>query len=455
MINVLRILMLVFVLTASAVAQGTTGGPLKLETPKRPAGQQDVIELRCKPIEKVRVAVIGLGNRGIGAVYRLSYLQGATIAAICDVQPRYVERARGYIAKSKNPAKADEYTGTEDWKKICERPDIDLVYVCTHWDLHTPIALYAMEHGKHVVVEVPAALTMDDCWNLVNTAERTRRHCMMLENCNYDFFELATLNMVQKGMLGEVVHCEGSYIHDLRGEIFDPNAYWNNWRLDQNTKENGNLYPTHGLGPIAHVMNIHRGDRMNRLVTFSTDQFGMTAFAKDKYGVDSPEAKVDYKHGDMNTTLIKTVKGKTIMIQQDVTNPRPYSRGFLVSGTKGFALKYPEESLAFDPAAHEFLSRHEMDSIMKIYEHPISKEVGEQAKKVGGHGGMDFIMDYRLIYCLNNGLPLDMDVYDGVEWSCLVPLSKLSIKNGNMPIEFPDFTRGAWEKVKTITYYTK
>ena len=453
--KLVSILCVVLIMATTAMAQTTTSGPVKLVTPQRPAGQKDVIELRCEPIKNVRVAVIGLGNRGIGAVYRLGFVEGATIAAICDVQPKYVERARNYIAKSKKTVKADEYTGAEDWKKICVRDDIDLVYVCTHWDLHTPIALYAMEHGKHVALEVPAALTLDDCWNLVNTAERTRRHCMMLENCNYDFFELTTLNMAQKGMFGEIVHAEGAYIHDLRGEIFAPNAYWNNWRLDHNTKETGNLYPTHGLGPIAHVMNIHRGDRMNRLATFSSNQFGMTAFAKEKFGADSPQAKVDYKHGDINTTLISTIKGKTIMIQHDVTSPRPYSRGFLVSGTKGIAQKYPAEKFAFDPNAHGFLGKQEMDSIMKIYEHPISKEVGEQAKKVGGHGGMDFIMDYRLIYCLNNGLPLDMDVYDGVEWSSLVPLSKLSLENNNMPVEFPDFTRGAWDKVKTVTYFTK
>ena len=226
--KLVSILCVVLIMATTVVAQTTTSGPVKLVTPQRPAGQKDVIELRCEPIKNVRVAVIGLGNRGTGAVYRLGFVEGATIAAICDVQPKYVERARNYIAKSKKTVKADEYTGAEDWKKICERDDIDLVYVCTHWDLHPPIALYAMEHGKHVALEVPAALTLDDCWNLVNTAERTRRHCMMLENCNYDFFELTTLNMAQKGMFGEIVHAEGAYIHDLRGEIFAPNAYWNN-----------------------------------------------------------------------------------------------------------------------------------------------------------------------------------------------------------------------------------
>lgn len=257
---------------------------------------------------------------------------------------------------------------------------------------------------------------------------------------------MMTLNMAQQGVFGEIVHCEGAYIHDLRGEIFYPNAYWKDWRLQHNIKNKGNLYPTHGLGPIAHVMNIHRGDRMNQLVCVATDQFGLTEYAKETFGKDSKEAKIDYKHGDMSTTLIKTVKGKTMLIQHDVTNPRPYSRLHAISGTKGFAQKYPVEGLALAPNTHEFMTGQQKDSVYAKYIHPISKEIGEVAKKVGGHGGMDFVMDYRLIYCLNHGLPLDMDVYDAAEWSCLVPLTKLSIENNNAPVIIPDFTRGSWNK---------
>jgi len=424
---------------------------IKTKVPVRPKGQKDVIELRVAPIKNVKVAVIGLGNRGVGVVYRLAKIPGCTITALCDVQQRYVDRAEKYL----KDYKADTYTGAEDWKKICERKDIDLVYIATNWELHTPIAVYAMQHGKHAVIEVPAALTIDECWDLVDTAEKYQRHCMILENCNYDFFELSTLNMAQKGLFGEIVHCEGAYIHDLRSEIFDHNAYWNDWRLKQNKDHNGNLYPTHGLGPIAHVLSIHRGDRMKTLVSVSTNQFGLTAFAKEQFGSNSKEANVKYKRGDMNTTIIKTEKGKTMMIQHDITSPRPYSRHHLISGTKGFAQKWPVENMAFEPEAHEYMNQQKKDSLLKAYEHPIVKEVGEIAKKVGGHGGMDFIMDYRLIYCLNNGLPLDIDVYDAAEWSCLVPLTRLSIENENSPVEIPDFTRGAWNKLNKITYYFK
>ncbi|MCB2196603.1 MAG: Gfo/Idh/MocA family oxidoreductase [Bacteroidetes bacterium] len=423
------------------------------ETPVRPAGQKDVLELRCDPIDTVRMAIIGLGMRGSGAVYRYNFIEGAKIVALCDVVPEYVERAQKMLAEA-GKSKADEYTGAEDWKKICERDDIDLIYICTHWDLHTPIAVYAMEHGKHVATEVPAALTIDECWQLVNTAEKTQRHCMQLENCNYDFFEMATLNMAQQGVFGEIVHCEGAYIHDLRWLNFDDTTgYWNMWRLKHLEKEDGNTYPTHGFGPLCHIMNIHRGDKLNYLVSVSSDQFGMTAYAKEKFGEESEYAKRNYAKGDMNTTIVKTQKGKTIMIQHDVTSPRPYSRIHMVSGTKGFVQKWPRKGIALEPDAHSFLSDEEMEEMLVKYEHPITKGVGNKAKEVGGHGGMDFIMDYRLIYCLRNGLPLDQDAYDAAEWSAIIELSRVSVNNQGMPVQIPDFTRGAWDKLKQVTYY--
>jgi predicted dehydrogenase len=428
----------------------TTGNKL---VPARPDGTSDVLELRAEPIDTIRMAIIGLGMRGQDAVHRYNFIEGVKIVALCDVVNEKLEEAQLTLVNAGKPA-ADLYSDALDWKKICERPDIDLIYVCTHWDLHTPIAVYAMENGKHVATEVPAARTLEECWQLVNTAEKTRRHCMQLENCNYDFFEMATLNMAQQGLFGDLVHAEGAYIHDLRWLNFkEEGGYWNMWRLKHLEKEHGNTYPTHGLGPISHAMNIHRGDKLNYLVSVSTDQFGMTAYARDKFGENSDYAKTDYAKGDMNTTIIKTQRGKTIMLQHDVTSPRPYSRIHLLSGTKGFARKWPEKGLAFEPNAHEFMEQSSMDSLLKVYEHPISKEVGELARKVGGHGGMDFIMDYRLIYCLRNGLPLDQDVYDAAEWSSIIELSKISVENQGMPVQIPDFTRGSWDKIDRVTYY--
>ncbi len=423
--------------------------------PERESGQTDVIELRCEPLDTVRVAIIGLGMRGYEAVRRFNYIEGAVITVLCDVVPENVDRSQALLAENGKPAAAG-YTGAEDWKLICEREDVDLVYICTHWELHTPIAVYAMEQGKHAATEVPAALTIDECWQLVNTAEKTRRHCMMLENCNYDFFEMATLNMAQQGVFGEIVHVEGAYIHDLRWLNFDETTgYWDMWRLKHNEKYDGNLYPTHGLGPVAHILNIHRGDKMDFLISVSSNQFGMTAYAKEKFGEDSDYAKRDYKKGDMNTTIIKTNKGKTMMIQHDVTSPRPYSRIHMVSGTKGFAQKWPRRGIALEPDGHSYLSDDDLQALLTEYEHPIVTEVGQKAKEVGGHGGMDFIMDYRLIYCLRNGLPLDQDVYDAAEWSAIIELSQISVANNGMPVEIPDFTRGAWNKVSQVKYYTE
>ncbi len=426
-------------------------------TPPRPAGQTHVLELRTEPLETVRVAIIGLGMRGQGAVRRLSYIEEAEIVAIADVVPSSVERALRTLERMGRPP-ADAYTNEDGWKEIAKRDDVDLVYICTHWDLHAPIAVYSMENGKHVATEIPAALTIEEAWDLVNTAERTRRHMMMLENTNYDFFEMATLNMAQQGLFGEIVHAEGAYIHDLRSMLFaeegERGHYWNMWRLEHNAEKDGSLYPMHGLGPIAHILNLNRGDRMEYLVSLSSGQFGLTAYAKEKFGEDSHYAQREYAKGDMNTTIIKTANGKSIKIQHDVTSPRPYSRIHMLSGTKGFAQKWPRTGIALEPDGHNWLSDEKLDSLLKVYEHPIVTEVGEKARQVGGHGGMDFIMDYRLIYCLHHGLPLDQDVYDAASWSALIELSQVSVANQGMPVKFPDFTRGAWKELETVTYYT-
>lgn len=413
----------------------------------RPDGQQNALKLTVAPIPTVRIAFIGVGNRGTAAVGRYTNLEGVEIIALCDLNEERVKISQKTL-QNKGLSKASEYIGEDSWKQVCERNDIDLIYICTDWISHTPIAVYAMEHGKHVAIEVPAATSIDECWQLVNTAEKTRRHCMMLENCCYDFFELNTLNMAQKGVFGEIVHVEGAYIHDLKRNL----DIKNHWRPKYYEEYTGNPYPTHGLGPICQVLNIHRGDKMNYLVSISSDQFGMTNYIKEKFDENSPEAQKRYKLGDMNTTIIKTERGKTIMIQHDVTSPRPYSRLHTLSGTKGFAQKYPIEGIALEPDAHSFLSKEKLDQLMVDYQHPFIKEIGEVAKKVGGHGGMDFIMDYRIIYCLRNGLPLDQDVYDAAEWSCLVELTKKSAENGGTPVEIPDFTRGDWKILNKLSF---
>lgn len=407
---------------------------------------KSVMGFRCEPIPEVRIAVIGLG-RGGGAVHRMSRIEGTKIAVICDLKPERIEKAQATLKEAGRP-EAIAYSGEEDWKKVCQRDDIDLIYNATPWELHTPIALYAMKHGKHVVVEVPAALTVNDCWALVDTAEETQRHCMMLENCCYDFFELATLNMARKGLFGEIYHGEGAYIHDLRASKHNKDGYYKMWRLEFSKHHTGDPYPTHGLGPIAQIMGINRGDRFDYLTSMSTNQYGLTLYAEEHFGKNSPEAKATYKLGDMNTTLLRTINGKNIIIQHDTTSPRPYDRIHKISGTKGYAVKYPEQKIALEPNAHEFLKPEEFKAIMVEYEHPLSKYIGEKARSVGGHGGMDFIMDWRLIYCLRNGLPLDQDVYDAATWSCIVELSEQSVQNRSNAVDVPDFTYGDWKTAK-------
>ncbi|MDR0725604.1 MAG: Gfo/Idh/MocA family oxidoreductase [Prevotellaceae bacterium] len=407
---------------------------------------KSVMGLRCEPIPEVRIAVIGLG-RGAGAVERLSQIEGTKIVVLCDLKENRIKGCQNTLKKLGRP-EATAYTGEDDWKKVCERDDIDLVYNATPWYLHVPISLYAMKHGKHAVSEIPAALTVDDCWALVNTAEETQRHYMMLENCCYDFFELTTLNMARKGLFGEIYHGEGAYIHDLRSLKHNKNGYYNMWRLEYSKKHTGNPYPMHGLGPVSQIMGINRGDRFEYLTSMSSNQYGLTLYAENTFGKDSPEAKATYKLGDMSQTLIRTVNGHTIVAVHDTTSPRPYDRIHKISGTKGYAVKYPEPKIALEPKAHEFLKPEEFKAIMEEYQHPLSKYIGEKAKAVGGHGGMDYIMDWRLIYCLRNGLPLDQDVYDAAAWSSIVELSERSALNRSNSVDIPDFTRGEWKNAK-------
>ena len=399
-------------------------------------------------IDKVRIGFVGLGMRGPGAVQRMSVIEGVEIKALCDKYPDRVAKAQEILSKAGLP-KAKEYSGEEGWKALCESNEIDLVYNCTPWSLHTPISVYAMKNGKHAATEVNAGKTIDECWQLVETSEKTKKHCMMLENCCYDFFELLTLNMTRQGLFGEMVHAEGAYIHDLSKDyLFNKNAYADMWRLKENIGHNGNLYPTHGLGPIAQCMNINRGDRFDHLTSMSTNDFSLNNIAKEAAGKDDFfKQYVDKPYrGNMNTTLIRTINGKSIMVQHDVSTPRPYSRIHLVSGTKGAAQKWPgPERIAF---GHSWVKKEELDELYKKYSPPIVNHIGEIAKEVGGHGGMDFIMDWRLIDCLRNGLPLDQDVYDAASWSSMMPLSEKSVAARSKTVDIPDFTRGAWKTNK-------
>ncbi len=436
--------------------------PIETETPARPAGQKHVLGLTTPKMDTVRVGFIGLGMRGPGAVQRFTHIPGAKIVALCDLYPERVEKSQTILDNAGVP-RAAEYSGSEDaWKELCQRDDIDLVYIATDWKRHAPMMIYAMEQGKHVACEVPAAMTMEEIWDVINTAERTQKHCMQLENCVYDFFELTTLNMAQQGVLGEILYAEGAYIHQLE-DFWD--SYESDWRMEYNKTHRGDIYATHGMGPACQVLDIHRGDKMNYLVAMDSKPVSIPAYLKEKRG----EEVSDFKNGQHTMTFIKTENGKTIHIQHDVASPRPYSRMYQVQGTKGFANKYPNQGYALkadaieagsvpnleDLSAHSYVSDDVKKALMDKYKHPIHVELEEIAKKVGGHGGMDFIMDYRLVYCLQNGLPLDMDVYDLAEWCSLAPLTALSLDNNSAPVAIPDFTRGHWNDVKGFRHAFK
>ena len=391
------------------------------------------MQLRCEPIECVRIGFVGLGVRAKRAVHRMMHIEGCKVVALCDLVDENINEAVDIITEYGHTVPAT-FTGKDGWKRLCEQQDLDLVYICTDWASHADIAVYAMQQGKHVATEVPAATTVADCWRLVDTAEQTKRHCIMLENCCYDEFELCVMNMAQKGLFGEIIHTEGSYLHDLRERIStndNGERKWSNWQVEFMNSHNGNPYPTHGLGPIALAMNINRGDRMKSIVSVSSVRVG------DMEGLN----------GTMNSSVITTEKGKTILVQHCISLPRPYSRSFLISGTEGFAQKYPVEAFAFAPDSENALTGDKCAAIMEEYCHPFVKEYKQRGVELCGRRWIDYAMDCRLIHCLRNGLPLDMNVYDAALWSCLVELTDTSANNGGMPVEIPDFTRGKWESL--------
>lgn len=419
-------------------------------TTTRPTLGPSVMGLRVAPIDQVKVAFIGLGNRGPGHLRHVAALHPkAKITAICDLRPERIEHALGLLKEhNQKPA---TYTGTPDaWKQMVQRDDIDLVIIATPWDDHVPMAAYSMEQGKHVAVEVPAAVNFEQCWQMVNTAEATQRNCMMMENVCYGDEELWILNMVHEGVFGTLTYAEAAYIHDLRGSMFSKTGYYNQWRIRHHVRQDGNLYPTHGLGPVAQYLGIERGDRFDHLVSMSSLQAGLSEHSVTMESDNEFYNRQDFLHGDMNTTLIKTDKGRTIVVKHDVVTPRPYSRINALAGTKAYHEGYPSRLSLKEKGGHEWLNESDYKEMYDKYRHPIWGKLEKEIAKYGGHGGMDFVQIYRLIDCLNRGLPLDMDVYDGADWSVITPLSKLSVELGSAPLQFPDFTRGKWKGTRAF-----
>ena len=453
--------------SAQSLSSTTTwhwdGGTIVVDTPVRAEGQEHVVGLAVEPIETLRVGFVGLGMRGPWAVMRFTHIPGVEIVALCDYDREGADGCQSFL-KKQGLMPADVYYGEHGYEALCKRDDIDLVYIATDWNHHYPVAKHAMEHGKHVAIEVPSAMNLEQCWSLIDLAESKRLHCFILENCCYDYYELTALNMAQQGLFGEIVRAEGAYIHTL--DIYW-DAYWHdpndndtaelNWRLKYNMENRGDLYATHGLGPVAQCMNIHRGDRFTTLVAMDTESFVGKELIESRTGEECKE----FRNGDHTTTLMRTARGKVVEIQHNVMTPQPYNRLFKLTGTKGYATKYPtpEFALSADGAkmagapqmdnlnAHGFVTAEQRAMLMEVYRHPLIEQFGELGREMG-HGGMDYIMDARLVYCLQNGLPLDMDVYDMAEWCCLAELGSLSMDNNCAAVAFPDFTRGHWDDIQ-------
>jgi hypothetical protein len=402
-----------------------------------------MVGVKFEPRDVVRLGIIGVGLRGTEVLREFLAVDKVVVNAVCDVVKDKCVRAAQLIEKAGQKTPGIYADGERDFERLAARDDLDFIYIATPWEWHVPQVLAALKNGKHVGTEVPAAYTLEDCWNIVNASEAARRHCLIMENCCYDDSETMVLNMIRAGLLGDLVHGECAYNHDLREILFEDKDE-GLWRRRHHTLRDSNLYPTHGLGPMAQYMDINRGDRFDHIVSMSSTHLGLEAYRKDHVPAGNPKWKEVYKTGDYNTSIIKTARGRTIMLQHNVSTPRPYDRINLIQGTKGIFRDYPPRIfIEGQEGGHGWTT---LDQYKDKYESSLWKKQGEMARKLGGHGGMDYLMCYRLVQCLREGLEPDIDVYDAAAWSVPGPLSQLSVARGSMPVKFPDFTRGHWQR---------
>ena len=431
------------------------------EKENAPSGGTYMGDFAAPKLDTVRIAMIGVGARGSGHARQLASIEGTEIVAIADLYEDLVDRSVTNCVAAGNGRHqniARYFGGDGDWKKMLAEVKPDAVFIATNWSNHAPMAIETMKQGAHAFVEVPIAVTLQEMWDIVDTSEQTQKHCMMMENVNYGREELLYLNLCRQGKIGEILHAEAAYIHELRFQMEEQERGTGSWRTPHYANRNGNLYPTHGLGPVAQYMNLGRGeDQFNSLVSFSTPARGRKAYAEKNYAADHKWNALDYKGGDLNTSIVKTHLGRTIMIQWDETSPRPYSRHNLVQGTLGAIAGFPTR-IALEGGVegateshHRWAQGEQLDAIYEQYEHPMYKRLGALATKMGGHGGMDFMMLYRAVECLRTGTPLDQNVYEGCLWSSVAPLSEASVAQGGMPQKFPDFSRDNWAQTKPLS----
>lgn len=434
-------------LGAAGLGLGASGllSPLTAEEIARLQERPDLgpapeLPFAADPIETVRIGFVGVGLQGGAHVRNFLRIEGVEIVAIGDInEERAEEVAQWVVDDGRRPPSL--YTRSEtDFVRMCQEEDLDLIFTATPWAWHVPVCLAAMENGKHAATEVPAAYTVEDCWKLVEAAEKYEKHCVMMENCVYDRPEMMVFNMARQGLFGEILHAECGYLHDLRAIKFeDQNEGL--WRRAHSMHRNGNLYPTHGLGPVANVMDINRGDQLDYLVSMSSPSVGLQEWAAEHYPEGHPKRDEHFILGDVNATLIKTVRGRTIYVTHDTNLPRPYSRIHMVQGSKGIFQGYPHrvhvEGMSPDHRWEDWMDRRDE------YDHPVWRQLEERSAGAG-HGGMDYIEDYQLVKALREGRPTDMNVYDAAMLSVICPLTEWSVSNRSRPVDVPDFTRGRW-----------
>ena len=427
---------------SSGIAESITAATHPDLAPPAPPHRKSMRAVPFARHESVRVGIVGTGLRGRSVLGELLGVDHVKIVALCDVVTEKAARA-AKMATDKGQSAPTLYTnGPRAFEQLVARDDIDIVYTATPWEFHTPVMLAALAHGKHCAAECPIGLTLKDLWALVDASEKAQKHCLQLENCNYGYNEMLVNRMVHEGVFGEVLHAEAAYLHDLRAILFE-NRDEGLWRRAWHTRSNSNLYPTHGLGPVSWYLDVHAGDRFDYLVSMSTPERGLSLYREATVPDKSdPTWREKYITGDLNTSILKTVNGKTVMLQHDVSNPRPYTRHNRVMGTKGTFEDYPPRIyIEGTPGGERF---GPIDQYKSKFEHPLWTKLGDKARGAG-HGGMDFIMAYRLIECMREGLAPDFDVYDAAAWSAPLPLTEMSVAKGSAPMKFPDFTRGDWK----------
>jgi predicted dehydrogenase len=427
---------------SSAIAENITAAEHPDLAPPAPPLRQTMKGVPFERHEVVRIGIVGTGLRGRSVLNELLAIDGARITAICDVVQEKANRASRMITDKGQPAPAVVVKGENGFEELVRRDDVDFVYTATPWEWHVPVMLASLAAGKHCGSECPIGTTLKDLWSLVDASEQSRRHCLHLENCTYGETEMLVNRLVHAGVFGEVLHTEAAYLHDLRSILFETRDE-GLWRRAWHTRANANLYPTHGLGPVSWYLDIHAGDRYDYLVAMGGPHRGLELWREEKVDKSDPRWQEQYVTGDHNTSILKTVNGKTVMLQHDVSNPRPYTRHNRVQGTKGAFEDYPPRIYVEGQAGGERWTN--VDEWKKTHTDPLWLRLGDRAKNAG-HGGMDFIMAYRLVECLREGLVPDYDVYDAAAWSAPFPLTEMSIAGGSAPMKFPDFTRGEWSK---------